>query len=97
MRGEPRPMERAQLLIGEALADDEGRGRPPAQETRGERERKAHRRRPVLRLCRDNLMQGVAGEAAAQRKSKAREAGAAERAGRPVGRPPGPLPPRSRR
>ena len=60
-------MERARLLIGEAFADDEGRGRPLAQETRGERQRKAHRRRPVLRLSRGDLMQGVAGEAAAQR------------------------------
>ena len=79
MRGEARPMERARLLIGEALADDEGRGLPPAQEPRGERERKAHRRRPVLRLCRDDLMQGVAGEAAAQRGIEGAHKGQAPR------------------
>ena len=67
MRGEARPVERAPFLSREAFANDKRRGWPPAQEPRGERQRKAHRRRPVLRLGRGDLVQGVVREPAAER------------------------------
>ena len=66
MGDQARPIEGARLLSGEAFADQERRGRPPVQEPRGERERKAHRRRPVLRLGGRDLMQAVVREPAAE-------------------------------
>ena len=61
-----RPIERPRLLRGEAFADQQRRGWPPVQEPRGERKRKAHRRRPVLRLCRRDLMQAIVCKPAAE-------------------------------
>ena len=58
-----------------------------AQESRGERQRKAHRRRPVLRPGRGDLMQGVAGEPAAQsgiERAREREPSRGPPAGRPA-------------
>src|SRR5579872_7597134 len=59
-------MERAPFMGRKAFADDERRGRPKAQEPRGERQREAHRRRPVRGLSRRDLMQAVVGEPAAE-------------------------------
>ncbi len=66
MSDQARPIERARFLSGEAFPDDERRGRPSAQEPRGERQRKAHRRRPVRRPSGRDLMQGIVRKPAAE-------------------------------
>ncbi len=66
MRGEAWPVERARLALRESFADEQRRRRPPAQEARGKRERKACRRSPVGGLGRSDLVQGVVGQAPAE-------------------------------
>ena len=87
MRDEARPIERARFLIGEAFADDEGRGRPLAQETARRAPAQSPSPPPRPRLSRRDLMQRVVRKAAAKRRiERARER--KRRAGRsPAGRP----------
>ena len=66
MRGEARPVKRARLALREPFADKQRGRRPLLQEPRGERERKSRRRRPVGRLGRGDLVQGVVSQAPAE-------------------------------
>ena len=68
MRDEAGPIERADLARSEALADQERRRSALGQEARRERKGEAHRRRPVQGLGRNDLVQGVVHQPAAERR-----------------------------
>ena len=83
MRDEARPVERARFEVREALADQERRGRTPVEKARRERERESHRRGPVRGRGRDDLVQAVLGEAAAERGIERAREGHAPSGARP--------------
>ena len=66
MRDEPRPIKRPTLARRKILADNHCARTRGLEKARRQRQPKAHRRRAIAWGRRDNLMQGVAGQAAAQ-------------------------------